>query len=126
MVLGGLVAYGLATYVIYHGVRLYRMPDLPKDSHVPQDVSDRYETTAKHFDQDVDLMEKFMGIGWMRQRLVRKASGHILEASVGTGRNASFYNLKNSKSITMIDQSKEMMMIAREKFHGKLLCPIKT
>ena len=119
MILGGLVVYGCATYIIYHGVKLYRLPDLPEESHILKDVSDRYEITAKHFDQNVDLTEKLMGMGWLRQRLVNKAFGHVLEASVGTGRNAALYKLKDCKRITMIDQSKEMIGIAREKFYGR-------
>ena len=120
LILGGLIVYGFATYIIYNSIQLYRLPNLPEGLPVPEDVSDRYERTAEHFDQDIDLTEKLIGMGWLRQRLTRKASGHVLEVSVGTGRNASFYNLKDCKSIAMIDQSKEMVKIAREKFNGKV------
>ena len=119
LILGSLVVYGFATYIIYNSVQLYRLPNLPEGLPVSEDVSDRYERTAEHFDQDVDFTEKLIGMGWLRQRLTRKASGHVLEVSVGTGRNAAFYNLKGCKSIAMIDQSKEMVKIAREKFNGK-------
>lgn len=92
----------------------------PKELVVPEDVSDRYNKLAKDFDNDVNFHEKLMGLGWLRQSLAKRASGHVLEVSVGTGRNAQYYNLKTCKSITMIDQSPEMMEIAREKFNGMI------
>lgn len=44
------------------------------------------------------------------------ARGHVLEASVGTGRNAGYLDLRRCGSVTFVDQSKEMVAVAREKF----------
>lgn len=88
--------------------------ELSKNLSVPVDVSDRYNETAPGFDVEVDTMEKLIGIKGKRRKLAEKAKGHILEASVGTGRNTEFY--KTAKSFTFVDQSPEMIKIAREKF----------
>ena len=90
----------------------------PEKPGVPEDVSDRYNKLAKDFDNNVNLHERLMGLGWLRRSLAKRASGHVLEVSVGTGRNAQYYNPKTCKSITMIDQSPEMMDITRKKFNG--------
>ena len=104
-------AIGRFTYAI--------LTDEPSDApklHVPDDVSDRYNRTAKNYDSEIESVEKWTGIGWLRSWLAKKARGNVLEVSVGTGRNFAYYDLKECKSITMLDQSSEMMEIAREKF----------
>lgn len=92
----------------------------PEKLVVPEDVSDRYNQLAKDFDKEVDFHEKLIGLGWLRHSLAKRVSGYVLEVSVGTGRNAQYYNLKGCKSITMIDQSLEMVEIARQKFNGMI------
>ena len=90
----------------------------PTASQVPADVSDRYDKIAKRFDKDVGFIEALYGYGWLRSWITREASGNVLEVSVGTGRNAQYYDLKKCTSITMIDQSGEMIEIAKEKFRS--------
>lgn len=85
---------------------------------VPADVRNRYDKTAETFDSDVDLMEKLGGINRLRKRLCQKATGHVLEASVGTGRNTKYYPLtkRKIKTVTMVDTSSEMIRVARSKW----------
>ena len=87
------------------------------------DTSDRYNDLAQSFDNEVDTTETLSGIDALRKRLVNQATGHVLETSVGTGRNAKYYNLRACKSIIFLDQSGPMLEIARQKWkelHPKL------
>ena len=87
---------------------------LPQDT----DVADRYHTTAKHFDADVSSTENIWGITRLRRRLAEQANGHVLEASVGTGRNGMYYDLERVKSLAFVDQSEAMVEIARKKWNA--------
>ncbi|KAI4198236.1 MAG: hypothetical protein LQ350_005398 [Teloschistes chrysophthalmus] len=80
------------------------------------DFSHRFDTTATGFDQEVDSTEWLMGVTKMRRRIVEKAHGNVLEAAVGTGRNSDFYDLGRIKSLTLLDQSQEMLEVARAKW----------
>ena len=118
-IVGGLAVYSFATYGAYLYLSLNRAINDDNRLDVPEDVSDRYNKTAESFDDDVDFTEKLMGLGWLRQSLTKRAFGNVLEVSVGTGRNAQYYDIEKCKSITMVDQSSEMIEIARTKFRGK-------
>lgn len=83
-----------------------------------EDTSAVYNSTAATFDASVSFTERFTGINRLRKKLVGKAHGHVLETSVGTGRNASYLVMRKVKSLTFVDQSAEMIAIAREKFHA--------
>lgn len=104
------------------------------DPSVQVDVSSRYNSIADKFDETVDSNEYWLGITSLRKNLVQQAYGHVLEISVGTGRNLSFYDwnthdlngvgrpyatdkTKKGKvtSFTAIDISPEMLKIARKK-----------
>ena len=119
---GPLIFGGLAVYcVVCYGTYLYiSLGNTSKTSgiEIGADVSDRYNDTARNFDSDVDATEKLMGLGWLRRSLTRQASGHVLEVSVGTGRNIKYYEPTKCSSITFVDQSPEMTEIARKKFRG--------
>ncbi|KAI4089501.1 MAG: hypothetical protein LQ344_005327 [Seirophora lacunosa] len=80
------------------------------------DVSCRYNATAGTFDKDVDFTERWTGIIKLRRELVQQARGHVLEAAVGTGRNSEFYDFDRVKSLTLLDQSKEMVEVAKAKW----------
>lgn len=69
-----------------------------------------------------------------RKQLISKATGHILEVSCGTGRNVEYFDLQDPgeaalkgkrsriseiQSITFVDQSPQMLDIARRKFREK-------
>lgn len=108
------------TATCIYGTLLYRSYQREvvqsKRRHVPEDVSDRYDKTAEHFDQDVDLTEKLMGLNRLRKKLCKEARGHVLEVSVGTGRNMEWYPLSRMKSLTAVDQSPQMIAVARRKW----------
>ena len=79
--------------------------------------------TAKDFDNDIGTTEWLMGVEKRRRQLAKKARGHVLEASAGTGRNFEYYDLSVTsgrstwcRSLTVVDQSEAMMAIARAKF----------
>lgn len=114
LILGSISAACIPLYAIYVYIG-YRQEAKKAQSHnVPLDVSDRYQRNAETYDQDIEWQEYLMGITKLRKKLAAKATGNILEVSVGTGRNAPYYPLtKGVKSVTMIDQSSEMIRMAR-------------
>lgn len=115
MIIGGLLVYVFSTYVAYNYVYLSRPgPAVAQDT----DTSARYDETASTFDTEVSLAEKTSGIMTWRAKLVTKAHGHVLETSVGTGRNVAFYDMSRCSSLTFVDQSAPMVRIARDKFYA--------
>lgn len=60
-----------------------------------------------------------MGLPLLRRALARRAHGHVLEASVGTGRNAAYYDMRKCSSVTIVDSSREMLEVARAAFAAK-------
>ncbi|KAI4248015.1 MAG: hypothetical protein LQ352_006011 [Teloschistes flavicans] len=103
--------------VSWYGYSLYKTITTSRDV-APRDFdfSHRFDTTATGFDQEVDITEWLMGVTRMRKRLVHRAHGNVLEAAVGTGRNSEFYDLGRIKSLTLLDQSPEMLEVARVKW----------
>jgi methyltransferase OMS1 len=108
---------------------------VPTTASAQQDVSSRYDKIASTFDNTVDWTEYIMGITSLRKKLASLAHGDVLEVSIGTGRNLSYYDwnckghggvgkVDNSgdikkgkvKSFTAVDKSPEMLEIAHEKF----------
>lgn len=84
------------------------------DNPPPADNSKRFQAIASDYDDNIGWGEWFLGISNLRAQLLAKAQGHVLEASVGTGRNAGYYPLtKGIQSVTMVDQSSEMVRVAR-------------
>ena len=114
--LGGVVIFLASLFATHSYVR--GPIEQPSASQIPLDVSDRYNKIAKKFDSEVGFVEAFSGYGWLRSWICREASGNVLEVSVGTGRNSKYFDLKECKSITFIDQSQEMVEIAEEKFRS--------
>ncbi|KAL8899883.1 MAG: hypothetical protein Q9207_005970 [Kuettlingeria erythrocarpa] len=117
------VGYWLLGAFTCYGIFVY------KDSVIPEgvdpatlDVSYRYNATASTFDREVDFWERYSGIIKMRRELVQQARGNVLEAAVGTGRNSAFYESDRIKSLTLLDQSKEMMAVARSKWQEDGQC----
>ncbi|KAL8716292.1 MAG: hypothetical protein Q9220_000197 [cf. Caloplaca sp. 1 TL-2023] len=113
ILIGGILVGGIS----YYALHIYRTISAPQPA-IPQDfdVSSRYNTTASTFDEDVDFTEWYTGINSMRKQLVQQARGNVLEAAVGTGRNINFYDLSRLKSVTLLDQSKEMVDVTRKKW----------
>ena len=110
---GACAVYVFTAYGIYSYNALSAEPSsLPQDT----DVSSIYNTTAPDFDRDVTGVESVTGLLRARKLLTKKAHGHILEVSAGTGRNSKYYKLEKCASITLVDLSPEMMDICRQKW----------
>ena len=114
--LGAIATFVIGLYVTNSYVRGLRKETAA--SQIPNDVSDRYNQIAQDFDSDVGFIEALYGYGWLRSWITGEACGNVLEVSAGTGRNTKYYNLKKCTSVTMIDQSSEMVNIAKEKFQS--------
>ena len=115
--IGGILAFTFSASATHLYVSTAKAPS--SDPSLPAqdaDVSDRYNNTAGTFDHHVESYEQFSFINYRRKVLARQATGHVLEVSAGTGRNANFYNLKKCKSLTFVDSSGPMLDIARKKF----------
>jgi len=73
----------------------------------------RYCEVAWVYDKKMDREEFWLGMGWLRWWLLRKASGEILEVACGTGRNLRYYPA--GSSLTLSDASVEMLGVAHTK-----------
>ncbi|KAL2364976.1 hypothetical protein RJZ56_002125 [Blastomyces dermatitidis] len=123
-------AFFFSTYGTYLYVTYDRTVKQSKTLSVPDDVSDRYHQTAPTYDAEVEMAERIMRVGKKREELVRRARGNVLEVACGTGRNMQYYSLgekrgtdkkgkaeiQGCRSVTFVDQSPQMVEIAREKF----------
>ncbi|KUL91734.1 hypothetical protein ZTR_01098 [Talaromyces verruculosus] len=121
---------GISTYCGYLYSSYSQAFTQSKTLEVPEDVSDRYNSTATGYDAEVELGEKFMRLGKRRKELVQMARGDVLEVSCGTGRNMEYYQigekrgfdergravLQGCRSVTFVDLSPQMVEIARQKF----------
>ena len=112
----GLIVFLVSIYVTSRFVR--GEPEAPHIS-PDEDVSDRYEHIAATFDKTVESIEFWSGINRLRKKLMKQVSGNVLEVSVGTGRNSGYYKEDQCHSITMVDQSQEMIEIAQKTFKGE-------
>lgn len=120
----------ISTYCGYLYTSYRREVAASRNLQVPEDVTDRFNASARNYDAEVDLGEKFMRLGRRRRELVRMARGDVLEVSCGTGRNMPFYLLgerwgvddqgkaerQGCRSVTFVDLSPQMVEVAREKF----------
>ena len=122
--------FAFSTYGSYLYMTYQKAIEQSKSLQVPTDVSDRYDKTAATYDTEVNTSEWIMGLGKKRKELVERARGNVVEVSCGTGRNIEYYQLGEKRgtdkkgkaevigcrSVTFVDQSGEMVEIAREKF----------
>lgn len=139
LLISGLALAYCAGYITFIVTKIYRADpsNIIINPLVQADVSFRYNSIARTFDNTVDSNEYWLGITSLRKMLVKKAQGHVLEVSVGTGRNLTFYdwnfqgfnklgrpnasdNIKKGKvkSFTAIDISPEMLKIACKKLEA--------
>ncbi|KAL5338673.1 methyltransferase domain-containing protein [Aspergillus crustosus] len=133
----GVGALGISTYCGYLYASYKREVKEAQALSIPEDVSDRYNHTARTFDGDVEVSEKLMRLGAKRRDLLSNARGDVLEVSCGTGRNLKYYDfderrgldakgipgIRGCRSVTFVDLSPEMVEIARgksEKLHPEL------
>jgi methyltransferase OMS1 len=77
---------------------------------------DTFDRIARDYDKKINVDELLMGVKLLRRFLIGEATGDVLEVSAGTGRNLSYYNSPNIRSITLTDASREMLLRAHEKY----------
>ncbi|KAK3049102.1 hypothetical protein LTR09_009521 [Extremus antarcticus] len=121
-VLGSLLAGGLGFYTAKLLIAARTPCQNPGIAELvnQKDVSARYDDTADSFDSEVGISETLMGINRMRRELAQQCSGHVLEASCGTGRNLGYFDLgKEGKveSLTFVDLSPGMVEVCMRKWH---------
>jgi ubiquinone/menaquinone biosynthesis C-methylase UbiE len=77
-----------------------------------QAISQKYDRFARWYDV-VEGIPDFLGVRKLRQRLLRRASGKVLEVAVGTGKNLLFY--QHSCRIVGADISIEMLKLGAQR-----------
>ena len=89
---------------------LYR-PTMPVNF-TSRELSEKYDRFAPWYDW-VEGVPDLLGVRRLRRRLLRQASGKVLEVAVGTGKNVQYY--PRGCRIIGIDVSREMLNVARER-----------
>src|ERR671919_2080555 len=74
-----------------------------------QEISRKYDRFARWYDW-VEGIPDLLGLSRLRRRLLKKASGKVLEVAVGTGKNLAYY--PRDCRIIAIDLSREMLSVA--------------
>lgn len=77
-----------------------------------QEISQKYNRFARWYDL-VEGIPDLLGLRKLRQKLLERASGEILEVAVGTGKNLLHYH--RSSHITAVDVSEKMLSVARKR-----------
>jgi ubiquinone/menaquinone biosynthesis C-methylase UbiE len=75
-------------------------------------LQQKYDQAAHWYDVG-ETMLGWLGVGRLRQKLLQKASGKVLEVAVGTGKNLPHY--PGGCNVTAIDLSPEMLNVARKR-----------
>lgn len=113
----------------YYGFMIYiaaqkSCPDPSiRDLASQKDFSGRFEETADSYDTEVGISETLMGITRIRKKMAKKAVGHVLEVSAGTGRNVGYYDLRKGsaiESITFVDLAPQMIQVCKQKWEAIL------
>jgi len=77
-----------------------------------QELARKYNRFARWYDW-VEGVPDLLGVRRLRRRLLRQASGKVLEVAVGTGKNLRYY--PQGCGIIAVDVSREMLNVARER-----------
>jgi ubiquinone/menaquinone biosynthesis C-methylase UbiE len=77
-----------------------------------QELSRKYNRFAPWYDL-VEGVPDLLGVRRLRRRMLREASGKVLEVAVGTGKNLTYY--PRDWRIIAVDLSKEMLNVARKR-----------
>jgi ubiquinone/menaquinone biosynthesis C-methylase UbiE len=78
-----------------------------------EDIRRKYDKVAPWYDLVEAIPADFLGLKKLRRKLLKQATGRVLEIGVGTGRNIPLY--PGSCNLTAIDLSPGMLEIARER-----------
>lgn len=83
------------------------------EPHLTQrEISQKYDRFARWYDS-VEGVPEVLGLNRLRQRVVQRASGKVLEVAIGTGKNLPYY--RSGSRITGVDISVKMLTIARKR-----------
>jgi ubiquinone/menaquinone biosynthesis C-methylase UbiE len=77
-----------------------------------REISEKYDRFARWYDL-VEGIPDVLGVRKLRRRLLRQASGNVLEVAVGTGKNLRYY--PPGCRIIALDVSREMLNVARQR-----------
>lgn len=77
-----------------------------------KEISQKYDRFARWYDW-VEGVPDLLGVQRLRRRLLRRASGRVLEIAVGTGKNLRYY--PPGCRITAVDISPAMLNVARKR-----------
>jgi ubiquinone/menaquinone biosynthesis C-methylase UbiE len=81
-------------------------------SFTSRELSKKYDQFARWYDL-VEGVPNLLGVRKLRRRLLRHASGNVLEVAVGTGMNLPYY--PPGCRIIAVDISTEMLNVARQR-----------
>jgi ubiquinone/menaquinone biosynthesis C-methylase UbiE len=76
------------------------------------EISEKYDQFAQWYDL-IEGIPDLLGVRRLRERLLRRASGKVLEVAVGTGKNLSYY--PRGCEVVAVDVSREMLNVARKR-----------
>jgi ubiquinone/menaquinone biosynthesis C-methylase UbiE len=79
-------------------------------SFTSRELSKKYDQFARWFDW-VESVLDLLGVSTLRRQLMKRASGRVLEVSVGTGKNLHYY--PGGCQIVAVDLSREMLALAQ-------------
>lgn len=77
------------------------------------EIRQKYDETAHGYDWKIALLERVSGAHRLREKLLKKARGKVLDVACGTGRNFSYF--PKDCQVTGIDLSPAMLELARKK-----------
>jgi ubiquinone/menaquinone biosynthesis C-methylase UbiE len=77
-----------------------------------QEISEKYDRFARWYDW-VEGVPDLLGMSRLRRKLLKRASGKILEVAVGTGKNLPYY--RPGSTVIALDLSREMLNSARKR-----------
>ncbi|KAK6361845.1 hypothetical protein TWF730_005557 [Orbilia blumenaviensis] len=125
----GIGVYALSSYGVYLYIQYGKAVKLNDENEKQYrlGVKDRpdidthqvYENISGKYDSNVRWSEFFMGMPFLRRWMMWGLQGDVLEASAGTGRNNAYYPVRNCKSVTMVDNSPNMLIIAKDDFERR-------
>jgi methyltransferase OMS1 len=117
--LAGLVFVTSLSYMGTSAYNLYTSPNPSPEAMAAAEAANLiavYDKTASEYDAEVESTEYWYGIMRLRRKMVKQARGDVLESAAGTGRNTEFYIADRVRSLTLVDASKAMLEICREKW----------
>ena len=83
------------------------------ERHLTQrEISQKYDRFARWYDW-VEGVPEVLGVNRLRQRIMQRANGKVLEVAIGTGKNLPYY--PSGCRIIGVDTSTEMLAIARKR-----------